>query len=158
MPVAPLVFILIAITIDWFLAKLLKYRWLYPAITSACLFFLLFQNFDADKLACNHWRNPASYWGRFLENTAHNTAIYKSLDNVVPANCVIAYCNQFEEIDCMYFSGITAYSFLDEKNFRQLKEANKKIAVFNNNLPNYVVTDSSVFIIPVHYRHNPSPL
>lgn len=156
MPVAPLCFLVMAFGLNFILQLVARKGAVAGALTFILLGLSFTENLNVEQIAGNHWRNTNSYWGKFLQNTADNTVIYKDLNRLVANDCVIAYCNQFEEIDCIYFSGITAYSYLDNKNFELLKKSGKKIAVFRNNLPDFVLSDSSVYIIPVVYKSNPS--
>jgi len=154
MPVAPLCFLFAGVAIDNILTLVSNYKLIAMPLLPIILTWLYLQNLSVDKIAGNHWRNPETYWGQFAQNTADNTTTYKRLNELVPPNSVIAYCNQFEEIDCMFYSGITAYSYLDEKSFKILKTSERKIAVFNNHLPEFVIRDTSVFIIPCDYKIN----
>lgn len=142
----------------FFLQLFRKAKFAYPAFASIVLIFTLFQNLDVEKFAGNHWRNTETYWGKFMQNTADNTVIYKNLNRLISEDYVVAYCNKFEEIDCMFYSGITSYSYLDEKKLKELKLSGKKIAVFENNLPEFVTRDTSIYIIPLAYKGNHSPL
>ena len=77
---------------------------------------------------------------------------------MLPSNAVIGYCNQFEEIDCMFYSGVTSYAYLNEEDFKILKNSGRRIAVFNNHLPEFISNDTSVFIIPADYKINGSSI
>jgi 4-amino-4-deoxy-L-arabinose transferase-like glycosyltransferase len=158
MPVAPLCFLFIAFALFQLLELIRNFKSARKLAIALCLSFILFRNLNVDEIASSHWRNPESKWGRFFQNTADNVITNKKLSTIVPDDCVVVYCNQFEEIDCMFYSGVTAYSYLDESKFARLKLEGKKIAVFNNNLPEFVIGDSNVYIIPADYKVNKSGL
>lgn len=154
MPVAPLCFIFIGYSFNRLL-HLFKEDGLYrPALTICLISIASIHNVNANEAVAAHWRNPESEWGRFFQNTADNTVVYKNLSKDLSKEYVIAYCNQFEEIDCMFYSGITAYSWLDEKKIKELKSSGKKLAVFKSNLPEFIVKDSSIVILPYDYKAN----
>ncbi len=155
MPVQPLCYVFIALGVD-FLFQLFYGKKGIRVVLSVTLFFLFSQNINFGKMAAVHWRNTENYWGNFLQNTTDNTLLYKNLNKTLSNDYVIAYCNQFEEIDCMYYSGITSYSYLDKDKILQLKMLRKRIAVFNANLPDFIIGDSSIYILPYKYGINPN--
>ena len=158
MPVAPLSFLFMGVAIDYFFNVGQKIKLLAYALIPLLLLLLCLQNLSIDKIAANHWRNTATFWGKFAQNTADNSQLYRKLSTMLPSNAVIGYCNQFEEIDCMFYSGVTSYAYLNEEDFKILKNSGRRIAVFNNHLPEFISNDTSVFIIPADYKINGSSI
>lgn len=155
MPVAPLFFLIMGVAVEFVWSKFSKKNMLQLCLVFMSLAILLFRNLNISKISDDHWRNPEMYWGKFLQNTADNTNdIYKDLPRLLNGDYVIAFCNQFEEIDCMFYSGYTAYPYLTEDDFNKLKMSGKKIAVFGHDLPEYVLKDTSVTFVPCNYKRN----
>ena len=154
MPVAPLCFVFIGFSIYKILYTIKSHRLASFVLTVSLLSLSSIYNINTNEAVTTHWRNTDSEWGKFFQNTTDNTIIYKNLHKDLSEEYVVAYCNQFEEIDCMFYSGITAYSWLDEKKFTELKSSGKKIAVFKNNLPDFVIKDPSIAILPYEYKAN----
>lgn len=158
MPVLPLCFIFMSVTVVYLLKLFQGRKTVFYFVASLGLLFLFAQNLSIDSISWNHWRNPDTFWGRFAQNEADNTVIYKNLGKYVKPGYIIGYCNPSEEIDCMFYSGMTAYPALQESDLNRIIASGKKVAVFRNNLPDFVTRNPAVYIIPVEYRSNPSGL
>lgn len=86
------------------------------------------------------------------EAKKYNTAYYKQLDSILPANYVILNCKSFEDIEAMFWSNQNVYQFYpDEENYFQLKQQGYNIAVFasrpNYELPDFIANDPEVLIL-----------
>lgn len=151
--VAPLMYILIAAVLYRLFRNLLQFKygnWLRGGILLIMVIFT-FRPQELYKVHLKEGYGSFSYtnnkWAKI-----NNTKIYKRLEELVPPDYVVFNTREFEHIDIMFFTKLTAYHWcMNESEYHQLKAKGIKIAAFEPRpdypLPSYLANDSSVLVI-----------
>lgn len=147
--VCPLLFIYIAIGIEYFFAVLRNRYWILIPL----LLLFLFKDLNPQEIY--NYRVNNKNW----ENKKHNTEIYKNLQDIIPKETiVILNTNQFENIDLMFYNdNLTAYHYcLEVQEDKQLFEHKIPTAVFENrygyNVHQEITNNSFFYTIHQHLK------
>jgi 4-amino-4-deoxy-L-arabinose transferase-like glycosyltransferase len=143
--VAPFMFIMIAIVVGT-VFKQVKLP-VFDQLVIAAYFCVLV--LDMDGIKTKH--NPDD---GYRQAKAHNTAIYKTLKDELPADVkVVTNLPEFADVECMFYTkGVTAYHYNpSETEYAILKQTGLRIAAFEDhmgyNIPAHIKNDTSVYII-----------
>ncbi|MBL0310447.1 MAG: glycosyltransferase family 39 protein [Bacteroidetes bacterium] len=152
--VMPLMYLLIASgfvwVVEWLFARL-------PGKVFHALLFILLSLGAYQNLRLYHifWSSlmDESYYGRNRLAKKINTESFKAARLTLPKDYVIIWCNGFERVECMFYTGNTAYSPIEEYKVQDLHSRGVKLAVFNReDLPDYIRNDSLILKLPYEMK------
>ncbi|MFK7783854.1 MAG: ArnT family glycosyltransferase [Crocinitomicaceae bacterium] len=153
--VAPFVFLalghLLSSLFD-FLSSKIRMKWLSTTICAITLLLFGFMNLNLDKIQNYHtdWK-PHDNHKRAWE-IAEMKSIRLIQENLNTDYVVFNTSVTYEgNIPTMFYTGITAYSFIpSEEQVQEVKRQNKKIAVLDlGNLPSYIHEDANIKVLDV---------
>lgn len=91
-----------------------------------------------------------------LTNLQHNKAVFLDLSERLPANSVVFNVKGRHYVECMFYSGLPAYSLIPTENqIVELIAAGRRVAIFpkhGEQLPRYLTSNKEVTIIPYYLR------
>lgn len=148
LPVAAIMYLLIAAGITFIFnpknqttnTKQNIAQWAFVAALSVYLF-------NPSKTLLNRWRDT----NNSRANKIHNTQIYKKLDNLIPANCVVVNASNYEATDIMFYSNRQAYNWVSDEDVNKIIKSNYKVAVLKNanaqTYPNYTKENPNLILL-----------
>lgn len=152
--VLPLVNLLIAAGFIWLTEKL--FGRLKPLYFNTLLILMLC-------IGAYYNLNPYGvFWSSLIDDSNYgknrlakkvNTESFKSAARTLPKDYVIVWCHNFERIECMFYTGNTAYGPIEDYKVMDLHKRGVKLAVFQRqDLPDYIRNDSLILKLPFEMK------
>jgi 4-amino-4-deoxy-L-arabinose transferase-like glycosyltransferase len=153
--VMPIMFIFMAVGFDVIIDILSMYlpNWAFATLFFLLLTFMMYQNLGLNEIRTSHERNNGHVGIRWQAKNFNRESFIKAA-KILPGDYVIIWVpNFYEAIECMFYTGHTAYGDINKLMVNDIKKRGKGIAVFQqNNLPDYLQKDTSIYHIPYELK------
>lgn len=154
MVVMPLMFLFMAFAVVSIVESLkiihIKFKWAYVLFIPAILVI----NFNYPQMKFDHSLTEDSWGSRINFAKTQNTLSYKKIAaQNLPSNTAVIGFQNFDEVECMFFTGLPSYGYsISAENIQQIKNKGYRIAVFENRIPPTLTKDASILILPYPYQ------
>lgn len=153
--IMPVMFVFMAAGFDLLIEFIRAHlsKWNFSIFFVVAIVILTYQNLGLKEILNEHSRGT-DHAGIRWKAKNNNKNSFLNAAHSLPEDYVIIWCsNPYESIDCMFYSGHTAYGNVTEDLVREMEQNHIKLAVFKqSNLPEFILRDSLICKMP--YRLN----